>query len=242
MAAPIREIQMRRPTKFDCLRTLISNGLDIKTVLDVGVLDDTEALRVAFPASKHYLFEPVEEFHPAIRENYKDVDFELVGAAVSDKDGAVNLATRSILPDMPISHSGIQDDNSGDTASNIRQVKSIRLDTFVRLKGISSNILLKIDVDGAEMKVLKGAEGVLDCIDVVIIEASRTYCFERFEFLNRNGFGLFDIVDVCYYAGFFHQADLVFLRRPLLEDPRFNGWLRGPFRKEQWQSLNSVLR
>lgn len=232
---------MRGPTKIDCLRALTSNGLHVETVLDVGVLDDTEPLRTAFPRTRQYLFEPVQEFHPAIRKNYRDIDFELVGAAVSDTDGVVNLATRSILANMPISHSGIQD-SSAAQAENVRQVQSVRLDTFVKERGLLSNILLKVDVDGAELKVLEGARGVLDRIDVVIVEASRTFCFERFEFLHRNGFGLFDIVDICYYEGFFHQADMVFLRRPLLQDPRFNGWLRGPFHASQYQTLNSMLR
>lgn len=230
---------MRRATKMDCLRALIGNGLDIRTVIDVGILDDTEPLRTAFSKSKQYLFEPVEEFHPTIRQNYQGVDFELVGAAASDIDGTVSLATRTIIADMAISHSGIQD-ASAPKSENVRQVESVRLDTFVKEKGIQGNILLKVDVDGAELKVLQGARDVFDRIDVVIVEASRTFCFERFEFLHRHGFGLFDIVDICYYAGFFHQADMVFLRNPLLQDARFNGWKRGPFDKSQWQSLNAV--
>lgn len=232
---------MRRPTKADCLRTLISNGLHIGTVLDVGILDDTEALRVAFPKSKQYLFEPVEEFHSTIRKNYQDVDFELIGAAAGDKDGVVGLATRTIIAGTAISHSSIQDPDA-PPADNVRQVRSIRLDTFVKERGLKGNILLKVDVDGAELRVLQGAQDVFDRIDVVIIEASRTFFFERFEYLHRQGFGLFDIVDVCYYSELFHQADLVFLRRPLLQDPRFNGWLRGPFQKSEWQSLNAILR
>lgn len=230
----------RKPTKMDALKALKNNGLEVKTVIDVGILDDTEQLRLAFSDCKQYLFEPVEEFHEKIRQNYKNNDFELIGAAASDEDGTVNLVTRSIHADMPISHSGIEGANSG-TSENVRPVQSVRLDTFIKEKGLKGNILLKVDVDGAELKVLAGASGAFDKIDAVIIEASRTFCFERFEFLNRHGYGLFDIVDVCYYDGFFHQADLVFLKKPLLEDKRFNGWLRGPFEPSKYISLNSLL-
>ncbi len=95
--------------------------------------------------------------------------------------------------------------------------------------------------DGAELKVLGGARGVFDRVDVIIVEASRTFFFERLEFLHKSGFGLFDIVDICYYAGCFHQADLIFLRKPLLSDPRFNGWARGPFEPSEYFPLNSVI-
>ena len=229
--------QMRRPTKTDCLQHLIQNGMFIETVLDVGILDDTAPLRQVFSNCKQFLFEPVEEFHPKIRENYRGVDFELIGAAASNSDGVVSLATRSILSHADISHSGMQDAGAPES-DNVRKVESVRLDTFVQSKGLTGNILLKVDVDGAELKVLEGASSVFPLIDVVIVEASRTFCFERFEFLHRNGFGLFDIVDLCYYKGFFHQADLVFLRRPLLEDPRFNGWLRGAFENSDYQMLS----
>ena len=45
------------------------------------------------------------------------------------------------------------------------------------------------------------------------LEVTAATFLGRAQQLARDGFGLFDIVDLIYYRGVFHQADALFLRR-----------------------------
>lgn len=222
-----------RPTKVNCIDRLLAAGVNFDAIIDVGVKEQTSELRIGFPKFKHFLFEPVEEFYPAIRQNYADVDYELVEVAASDQDGSADLTVRAISGNQ-ISHSSLVGDKSIGTN---RAVRTVRLDTFFRDE-MYGDLLLKIDVDGAELKVLAGATGILSRVSCIVIEASRTSFYQRSKFLFEAGFELFDIVDLCYYHGTFHQCDLIFLRTEHFKSPRVNGWLNSGFVSNQWVSLD----
>lgn len=83
--------------------------------------------------------------------------------------------------------------------------------------------LLKIDVDGPELRVLAGAAETLKHTSVVIIEATLGQLPDICNHLQGAGFRLFDIVDLSYYRGVLWQVDLVFLPARTIEiDPRYN--------------------
>jgi FkbM family methyltransferase len=181
------------------------------------------------------LFEPVEEFYPAIRQNYADVDYELVEVAASDQDGSADLTVRAISGKPDFAQAASWAINPSGTN---RAVRTVRLDTFFRDE-MYGDLLLKIDVDGAELKVLAGATGILSRVSCIVIEASPERAFyQRSKFLFEAGFELFDIVDLCYYHGTFHQCDLIFLRTEHFKSPRVNGWLNSGFVSNQWVSLD----
>lgn len=225
---------MRSPTKTGALERLLSAGLEVGAVLDVGVMRETAELKKLFPHLRHYLFEPVEEFFPDIHDNYAGMDYELVAAAASDATGMATLSTKSIFGGG-VSHSSLINAGAAPEGAELRQIRTVRLDDFT--SELPDNLLLKIDVDGAEMKVLQGAAGLLDKVNCVVVEASRRFLFERVSFLNQQGYEIFDVVDICYYKGFFHQCDVVMLKRRYLDDPRFDGWRQGPFESAAFEQL-----
>lgn len=228
---------MRTPRKSDCLRVLREYGLEPNAILDVGILAETQEIRVLFKEVKQYLFEPVAEFFPLIRENYKENDYEIIPAAASNVTGQSFLQVISIREGQTITHTGLTDKDEG---ANTRPIETIRLDDFVKQRALDGPFFLKVDVDGAELQVLEGASGIFDQIDCIMVEAARHGFAERVAFLTAAGFALIDIVEICYYGDMFHQADLVFLRAPLLNDPRFNPWLRGPFDATAWQTPDTA--
>ena len=71
--------------------------------------------------------------------------------------------------------------------------------------------LLKLDVDGHELPILRGAEETLGNTSCVVIESPLCYLSERVSYLESKGFKLWDIVDLCYYCDNLHQVDLIFL-------------------------------
>lgn len=77
---------------------------------------------------------------------------------------------------------------------------------------------LKIDVDGAERKVLAGGEKTLSDYSMIIIETGIGTLVEQAQIIQQAGFQLFDVADICYYGDKFVPADLIFLSREFIEE------------------------
>jgi FkbM family methyltransferase len=201
---------LRGPFKSQALQMLRDRGVVFGSVLDVGVLNGTPELVAAFPDLPHVLFEPVIEFTPDIEQKYADIDYRLVHAAVSDREGETALSVFSVLPGMPISHAGIVADDSD--ASSVRRVPVITLDGYLAREPSPGPYFLKIDVDGFEMQIMRGATETLANTSVVMIETPEGQMVERIAYLQQQGFRLLDLVEPAYYAGWFWQCDALMIR------------------------------
>jgi hypothetical protein len=84
---------------------------------------------------------------------------------------------------------------------------------------VSGQILLKIDVDGPEIKVLQGAKSILAQGCVIVIEASMADENPRFgrivDYLSPYGYQVYDIVDPLYRQNDWHlwQVDLILVKQ-----------------------------
>ncbi len=226
---------MRQTRLSDSLRALKSSGLPIGTILDVGIQYATPPLMEVFPDKKHILFEPIEDYFPQIAKNYAAIDHQLIHAAVSDSDGEVNIHSERKTLGNTISHSYIV--KEATTAS--RLVKSLRLDTFLESADLLPPYLLKVDVEGAETPaaILRGAEKTLAQSSAVVIEMTVDRFMERARLLEAAGFGLWDLVDLCYYGDCLWQVDAVFVSLDYkAQIPALRPMAQKPFRPELWQS------
>jgi FkbM family methyltransferase len=151
-----------------------------KTLFDVGAARGqwSQAARLVFPEAQIYAFEPINESYNLMRERMKDDDcFHPFNFALSDEN-----AKRSFgLNDFPDSSSILKmTEVHKNEFSQTKNEKSIEVDTF-RLDSIDEikivrPAFLKMDVQGAELMVLKGAENVFDKIDGIQLELN----FENF--------------------------------------------------------------
>ncbi|AQR60886.1 hypothetical protein BZG35_03870 [Brevundimonas sp. LM2] len=203
----------RSPSKDQVLQLLKDRNIPITTILDVGILSGTPELISAFPTKTHILFEPLSEYTGAIAHSYRDIDYRLVSAAVSDTDGSVILSTVSKISEDEISHSYIEPGKQ--PSSNDRVVPMIKLDTYIKDNPVPGPYLLKIDIDGEDLRVVNGAHNVLNECSIVIIEATRWNIAERLQTVCMRGFDLIDIVEPCYYDQTIWQCDLVFIKNEL---------------------------
>jgi FkbM family methyltransferase len=226
------------PTKQNTLSRLKNRGLNVATVLDVGVKFETLELRQAFPDLKHFLFEPVEEYFADIRRNYRGLDYELVPQALSDKQGEDLLTITKMGSDL-ITHSSL-DGELGGEVSETRKITVTTLDNFLGHRECPKPYLLKLDVDGHEMPILRGAEEALKQTSCVVIEAPLCYLSERVKYLESKGFHLWDIVDLCYYYGNLHQVDLIFLSDAQKRKAPFSPWENFEFDWAQWQEFSQT--
>ena len=198
--------QQRRPSKLSTLQTFVEFGIPVNTVIDVGVLTQTSELIKCFPDKKHALFEPVPDHEQAIRQAYKDIDYDLHQCAISNEDGTSQLR---LIRDSKkaISHSQLSDSTGEDCIT----VKQYKLDTIMGDYSYKPPYLLKVDVDGKDIDVLKGAKTILPDCACVIVEATAPRVEPTLSLLCSQGFFLWDIVDICYAHGTLWQVDLVFL-------------------------------
>ncbi|RYZ00236.1 MAG: FkbM family methyltransferase [Chitinophagaceae bacterium] len=140
-----------------------SNCIDVGThrgeILDL-------MLRVA-PAGTHFGFEPLPHFYGALREKYKGLkNVQVYPYALCAEEGTASFNWVVSNP----AYSGLRKrryDRPVEEDTRI-EVRTRRLDDLV-LPGNLPVRLIKIDVEGGEMDVLRGAEGLLRRDHPVII-------------------------------------------------------------------------
>lgn len=197
-----------------------------RTIIDVGANKGQFALaaRLAGCAGEIYSFEPLPEPAATFRTIFAgDAQAHLVERAVSDAAGTAVL------------HESARADSSSLLAIGDRQVELFPGTAEVGSRAVNVGVLadeladldlqaptlLKIDVQGNELAVLRGAGTVLTRVEHVYVEVS----FERLysgqpladqivRYLFDRGYLLAEIGDVSFVRGRCIQADLLFSRTP----------------------------
>ena len=227
----------RHPLKAHSFRVLKEMGIPVETVIDVGILSSTFELIEAYGNVPQILIEPIVEFEDRIRAVYGkyNVKYELVKVAASDKDGEALMKTHSVRDGVGITHARMADSN--DVPGEYRKVPMLKVDTIVAQRKLAKPYLLKIDVDGAELEILKGAEGTLKDCSVVCVETSPINLYQRSEAIRKHGFQLFDLVDLCYYNKRLIQMDAIFVKTDIILDKKLEIYRDG-FDISKWKPYN----
>ncbi len=201
----------QRTGKLNSLSNLSKSGFIPALVFDVGAQIGTPELYSVFPEAHHIFIEPVAECLPALNQIASQLrSATVINCAVSNINGMTSL---SLTPSRQ--YSSIDMEIGGES----REIEVRTVDSIYEECTIEGPILLKIDVDGIEVKVLKGSKTVLQRDCVVVIEASMGDENPRFarivEYLASYDFDVFDIVDPLYRLSDWHlwQVDLVFVKK-----------------------------
>jgi len=153
----------------DVLEQVLQLGFKPATIIDVGVASGTTSLYRAFPEAFHLLIEPLEEFNETIQELLRSYRSEFIQAAASSTDGELMI---NVHKEHLAGSSIFKEEMGPEFDGELRKVKSVRIDTIVREKGLKGPFLMKIDVQGAEEEVLKGAQETLNDTEIVLLEVS----------------------------------------------------------------------
>ena len=181
----------------------------LTTVFDVGanIGQTRKYFRFHLPAANIYSFEPVAATFAQLRNSAAgDTNCVLENMALGDEAGEKTI--RLFDGDMTVLNS-LRDDVMNN-AANAKE-ETIRIDTldhYCQVNGISKIDLLKIDTEGFEINVLKGAEQMLQNghISFVYCETGfqqsnqrNTYFPTLTEFLAEQGYYFFGLYNTDYH-------------------------------------------
>ena len=153
------------------------------TVIDVGAHKGQFALlaRHRYPAASLHCFEPLPEPRNRLTKLFgSDHDVQIHPVAASDEAGAASMHvsklddSSSLLPigDRYVaSFPGTEEGSRAD-------VQVARIDEVRDGVDIARPALMKVDVQGAELEALRGAERTLGSVDQLLIEVSFMELYE----------------------------------------------------------------
>ena len=193
------------------------------TLIDIGANKGqfSLAFRAAYPAATIIAFEPLPEAADTYDDLFgKDPLTKLHRVAIADTEGELEFHVTDRRDSSSLLKPGDgQTAAFGVRAESTRTVPVRRLDEYVQLDRLPRPVLVKIDVQGAELQVLKGFERLEDA-GLVYVELSFVELYqgqplfhEVGAYLKERGFdlaGVFNQVSTAQFGP--TQADFLFRR------------------------------
>ena len=205
---------------FDKINILKQKGYYPDTILDIGAHQGfwTIGMKQIYNNSKYYLFEA---------NDYSELN-------MFNNDNNVKVYNNIILNDKIEEIDWYCIKGTGDSMFkektkhyiNCNSIKreTIDLNTHILKNNLfqeSKNILIKIDCQGAEISILKGASSILEKTDFILLEIPLFGQYndgipnflEHIQYMNSIGFITYDIVENHYINNFNMQLDVVFINK-----------------------------
>lgn len=183
---------------FDCLVRL---GFKPGHIVDVGANRGnwTRTAMQYFPDAYYSMFEPQEKMRAEVADLTRNekVKFYCMGA------GPASSTMKFSIHPRDDSCTFVFDETQASSLGLPQiEVPVVALDDFLPRKGLPSPDILKIDAEGWDLEVLKGAAKTLDSCEIVLLEAA-VLCKEFNNRIDRvisamreRGYLVFDITDL----------------------------------------------
>jgi FkbM family methyltransferase len=192
-------------------------GVQPQTVIDVGAArgDFSAECSKTFPAARYLLVEPLDEFATLLTTGSREMNATFIQAAASDSPGEVTFHVHADLFGSSLLH-----ERESDVDGIARRVPTVTLDQLVDDQDADGPFLIKVDVQGAELRVLNGAQRTLENAVFVMLEVVFFEFFvggpifdEVVEYMSDRGFVVYEILEPLHRPldGALSQVDLVFV-------------------------------
>lgn len=200
----------------------------ITTVIDVGSCTGAfaYAMRTILPQAHIYSFEPLKDnFDQLVSNLSAPGHFQAFNTAIGDRQGELAFHRSAFSPSSSALEMGdLHRRAFPHTAETTTlSVPVAPLDDFLDQMTLAPKVMLKVDVQGYEDAVLRGADQTLQQVDLIEIEVSHQPLYEGqvlfdgiYHMLRQAGFHFAGELDnmLSPLDGSILQSDALFLRTP----------------------------
>jgi FkbM family methyltransferase len=201
------KIKMGAPHMYWSIRNLKNNGLDASKIIDIGAYKGewTEDVLKIYPEASYLMLEGNPEREKDLqafvqRKKPSKIDFEL---ALLDHDSG----TEKVFHIMDTAASVLEE--FSDQNSKKITIPTRTLNEVAQKRGFHQVSLMKLDVQGYELEVLKGGDKILPETEAVLLEVSLLDIHKNVPLIR-------DVLNFMYDYGFVtYDICSVGARRPL---------------------------
>ena len=214
--------------KLEPIKEIWLKNKNIQTIFDIGAHNGGYATRARkiFPKARIYSFEALQDEYKNLINRFEGDDlFSGHNIALSNYNGETPFYKSDYTGSSSILEMSDLHKSAYPYTANNKEIKirCCTLDDYIIENKIlvEDNILLKIDVQGAEMMVLEGASDLLDRTSVILSEVSFNTVYKSnvlfndiSEFLKKRRFKIEGIKNVSQSLvdGTYLQADAYFTK------------------------------
>jgi FkbM family methyltransferase len=207
------------PDTGQSLVLLSKKGFKPKTIIDCGAYVGrwTQMARKIYPDAVFLMLEA----NPAKERRLREVQAEAPGS-IHYSMGVVGPESRPAVTFYQMESGSSVLEEQSDVARNVIQSSMRTLDEIIAEKKLPDAHLIKLDVQGFELEILKGAKNALGTAQVVLMEVSflqynkgAPLIADVVRFMNDRGFVIYDIGSLVRWHGdnSLLQADLIFVNK-----------------------------
>jgi len=201
---------------FQSIQRLRNNEYIPDTILDIGAYHGTwtdDCLKI-YPTAKYNLFEAIN--YNQLNRFRNNNRFDVFNVILNNENKEVEWYEMKNTGDSIFKEIGNAFINCNPV---IKQ--SYALDNILTNTTDMKNILIKIDCQGAEINILKGATNILQKVDFIILEMpffgkyneNTPNFLEHIVFMDTIGFIPYDFLDSHHINNFNMQIDMMFINK-----------------------------
>lgn len=212
---------------FRDMRVLLS-GMQVNSICDIGAFNGEISVKLAklFPSAKIYSFEPYSRsFEILLTKAQQNSNIIPINCALSSSNVELNLyinAQDSANSLSPTEEMGKKYQSWQTETVSTEIVQVLTLNSWGKQNSLKEIEVLKLDVQGFELNVLKGAQDYLKSsvrliyTEIEFVKIYRDNClyFELENFLRQNDFELFQLYNLTSGGdGQLITGDAIFIKR-----------------------------
>jgi FkbM family methyltransferase len=201
-------------------------NFEIRSVFDVGANEGQFAKIISriLPAARIYSFEPLNNSFKKLKSNLANNNrIKIFNFALGDEERESTIYRSEFSASSSIIGMTDLHKEAFPYTRNVSEEKIFikRFDDIVKDLKLEKQLLMKIDVQGFELKVLKGAEETLKHVAVIILETSFYELYQSqplfkdiYNYLIGSGFNYFGSLEQIYDErdGKILQSDSIFIK------------------------------